>query len=120
MRAQTLLFLLVLPTLTVAMADDSRFRLRIDTSLDNGQLTVMPALSGPAGTAVRYEMVSTKQGTAGKSSTRQSGRVAVDSSGTAMLSTLRLGVAAGDRYEIVVKVYEGRKLVAEQVLHHPK
>ena len=102
------------------MADEPGYRLSLESSVLDKQLTVAPRISAPPGTQLRYEIVSTKVGTAGKSSTSQSGRVAVGPGGSASLSTLKLGVASGDRYSVLVKVFEGQKLVAEQTLQYPQ
>ncbi len=101
------------------MADETGYKLRLNSSLEGSELTVVPQIAAPPGARLRYEMTSTKQGAAGKSSTRQSGRVTVGSDGSARLSTLSLGVSPQDRYVVSVKVYEGAKLVAEELLRYP-
>jgi len=117
MRWTLVAFLLVAPG---AMADEPAYRLRIDSTVEASKLIVLPVVAGPAGSRLRYEMVSSKQGHAGQSNTSQSGAVTVGADGSAKLSTLSLGVGADDRYLITVKVFDGGKLVAEQVLRHPK
>jgi hypothetical protein len=102
------------------MADDPAYKLHIDSTVQASQLIVVPVIAAPAGSRLRYEMISGKQGHSGKSNTSQSGGVTVGADGSAKLSTLRLGVGADDRYLITVKVYDGAKLVAEQVLRHPE
>jgi hypothetical protein len=102
------------------MADEPGYRISIESSVKDNKLTVAPRVAAPVGARLRYEMVSTKVGAAGKSNTSQSGRVVVDASGTAALSALKLGVGPQDRYSISVKVFEGQKLVAEQTLQHPQ
>jgi len=109
--------LLLIGSGSVLMAGEPGYRLSIDSSVQDRQLSVTPRIAGPGGT-LRYEMTSTKLGASGRSVTRQSGQVAADAAGAA-LATLRLGVGEGDRYEISVKVYADGKLVAEQVLQHP-
>ena len=117
MRWTLVAFLLVAPG---AMADEPAYRLRIDSTVEASKLIVLPVVAGPAGSRLRYEMVSSKQGHAGQSNTSQSGAVTVGADGSAKLSTLSLGVGADDRYLITVKVFDGGKLVAEQVLRHPE
>ena len=102
------------------MAGDPGYRLRLGSSLDGGRLIVSPQISAPAGAKLRYEMSSTKEGGAGKSSTSQSGAFTVGAEGSAKLSTLTLSAGPKDRYVIKVKVFEGKKLVAEEVLRHPR
>ena len=101
------------------MAGDSAYRLSIDSELREHRLTVAPRLTGPAGRGLRYEIVSTKTGPAGRSDTTQSGHVALESDGSARLSTLTLGVGDSDRYDVAVRVFEGSRLVAEGILRYP-
>jgi hypothetical protein len=101
-------------------AHASDYLLEIDHSVRGGQLTVVPQLAAPAGSRLRYEMVSTKEGGAGRSNSSQSGSVNVGESGAATLSTLSVSVAPQDRYVISVKVFDGAKLVAEDVLRYPR
>lgn len=119
MRIASLL-LLVLITTTWAGADEPAYRLRIDSSVEASRLTVVPVITAPAGSRLRYEMISTKQGHSGKSNTSQGGAIVVGADGSAALSTLRLGVSADDRYQITVKVFDGSKLVAEDALRYPQ
>ena len=120
MRKSTLLSAVALALSAAAMADEPGYRLRLDSSVEGGKLTVAPQIAAPAGAQLRYEMISTKEGGAGKSSTSQSGRVAVGGSGPAKLSTLSLSVGPQDRYSVTVRVFDGAKLVAEQVLKYPQ
>ena len=101
-----------------AMADEPGYKLHIDSSVEAAKLTVIPVITAPAGSRLRYEMVSSKEGASGSSSTRQAGGVMVGADGTAKLSTLKLGVGAADHYLITVKVYDGAKLVAEGFFNH--
>lgn len=101
------------------MADDAAYRLRLESSIEAGHLTVAPKLAGPANKAVGYEMASTKSGGAGNSTTRQSGRVDLGPDGKATLSTLRLSVGPKDHYAITVTVFDGKTMVAEQSLSYP-
>ena len=112
-------FIVLLLGTTPAMADELAYTLHIDSTIEASRLIVVPVIAGPAGSRLRYEIVSSKQGPAGKSNTSQSGGV-VGADGSAKLSKLSLGVGADDRYLISVKLFDGGKLVAEQVLRHPK
>jgi len=113
-------FIVLLLGTTPAMADELAYTLRIDSTIEASRLIVVPVIAGPAGSRLRYEIVSSKQGPAGKSNTSQSGGAVVGADGSAKLSKLSLGVGADDRYLISVKLFDGGKLVAEQVLRHPK
>jgi hypothetical protein len=119
MLARILALLFPLSLWSAAMADDPRFRLRIESTVERGQLTVSPEVTGPSGAALRYELVSSKTGGAGKSTTRQSGRVGLGPGGQAKLATLRLGVGPKDRYAITVTVFDGKAVVAEESLSYP-
>lgn len=119
MHARSILFSLLLGCNLTALADEPGYQLSMESSVNDGRLTVAPRINAPAGKRLRYELASTKQGAAGKSSTSQSGSVVADAHGMASLSMLRLSVAPGDRYSIVMKVFEGQKLVAEQMLQYP-
>ena len=114
------LFSLLLAAAGSAMASEPGYTLRIDSSVDGRQLSVVPRIAAPAGARLRYEMVSSKQGSAGKSSTSQSGGVNVGAGGSATLSTLKLGVNPQDKYVITVRVFDGAKVVAEEVLQYPQ
>ncbi len=114
------IFFLLLALAGTAMAGEPGYQLRIDSSLKDGQLTIVPHIDAPTGARLRYEMVSTKEGGAGKSNTTQSGSVSVGADGAAKLATLRVGVGPQDKYLFTVKVFDGAKLVAEEVLRHPQ
>jgi hypothetical protein len=103
-----------------AMAEEPAYRLRIDSTVEASKLIVSPVIAAPAGSRLRYEMISSKQGRSGKSNTSQSGAVTIGADGSGKLSTLRLGVGRDERYLVTVKVYDDGKLVAEQVLRHPE
>jgi hypothetical protein len=111
--------LFALAFMAPAMADEPGYRLRIDSNVEASQLIVVPVIAAPAGSRLRYEMVSSKQGPGGNSNTRQSGGVQIGADSSAKLSTLRVGVGADDRYVITVRVFDGVNLVAEQLLRHP-
>src|SRR3954451_7363117 len=98
------LFSLLLAATGTAMASEPGYTLRIDSSVEGRQLSVVPRIAAPAGARLRFEMIASKQGSAGKSSTSQSGSVNVGADGSAALSTLKLGINPQDKYVITVKV----------------
>ena len=102
------------------MASETAYRLWIESSVDGRTLTVAPRMTGPAGARLRYQITSSKLGVSGKSSTSQSGQFLLDENGLRLLATLKLGVDADDRYSVAVKVFDGAKMVAEQLLNHPQ
>lgn len=103
-----------------AMANEPGYNLRLESKVEGSTLTVVPHIDAATGARLRYEMVSSKQGSAGKSNTSQSGTVTVGPDGSAKLSTLSLGLGPSDRYVITVKVYAGVELVAQEVLRYPQ
>lgn len=115
-----MLWLLYLAASGTAMAGESLYKLRIDSSLREGHLTLTPYVEAPAGARLRYEMKSDREGAAGRSSTSQGGGVAVGDSGSAKLSTLSFSVGPQDRYTVTVRVFEGSKVVAEKSLSVPQ
>jgi thin aggregative fimbriae synthesis protein len=120
MLARHLLSWTLLAASANLMADETGYRLWLDTSTSGRTLIVVPHIVAPAAARLRYEIVSTKRGRSGKSDTRQSGTIAVDAQGSGTFAKLSLGVDADDRYTIAVKVYDGVKLVAEQSVDYPR
>src|SRR5688572_16231686 len=114
--ALTLLFLAA----TTAKADEASYKLWVNSKVEGGTLTVAPRITAPAGAQLRYEVISSKQGSSGQSNSSQSGNVTAGPDGSAKLSTLSVSVGPQDKYVLTVKVFEGAKLVAEEVLRHPK
>ena len=102
------------------MADEPGYKLRVDSRVEGSKLTVVPYIAAATGARLRYEVTSSKQGSAGKSNTSQSGNVSVGPDGSAKLSTLSLGLGPQDKYVVTVKVFAGAKLVAEEVLRYPQ
>ncbi len=114
------LFWALLAASALAMADDAGVRLTLDTSTSGRMLTVVPHVMAPGAARLRYEIVSTKHGKSGRSSTSQTGNVAVGPDGAGTFARLSLGVGPDDRYTIDVRVYDGARLVAEQTLNYPQ
>src|SRR5205823_13754931 len=100
MSAKKLLFALLMLANAPAMANEPGYKLRIDSTVEASKLIVVPVVAGPAGSRLRYEMVSSKEGKAGNSNTSQGGGVTVGTEGSAKLSTLSLGIGPDDRYLI--------------------
>jgi curli production protein len=105
---------------TAALANEPGYELRVNSKLQGGMLTVAPQITAPAGAELRYEVISSKQGSSGQSNSSQSGNVTAGPDGSAKLSTLSVNVGPQDKYILTVKVFDGAKLVAEEVLRHPK
>ncbi len=104
-------FLLLVLVSASAVASTSGYELSINAERRDGNVSVAPTLTAPAGTKLRYEIVARKQGSS-SSSSQQSGNVTVGENGMASLSELSFTVGPQDRCEVSVKVYEGDNLVA--------
>src|SRR5439155_728709 len=73
------------------------------------------------GTGAAHNVVNVNQsGSNNTAHATQHGGAAVGADVSAKHFELSLGVGADDRYLISVKLFDGGKLVAEQVLRHPK
>ena len=105
---------------SAALANAPVYELRVNSKVEGGTLTVAPRVTAPAGAQLRYEVVSSKQGSGGQSNSSQSGNVTAGPDGSAKLSTLSVSVGPQDKYVLTVKVFDGAKLVAEEVLRYPK
>jgi hypothetical protein len=95
-------------------------RLWMEASFQAQRLTLVPHLEAPAGTSLRYEMVTVKSGPAGRSTTRQGGGVTVGEEGSSPLSTVSIGMDAQDRCDVAVRVLEGTTVVAEREFRYPE
>lgn len=105
---------------SAALANAPGYQLRVNSKLEGGTLTVSPHVTAPVGAQLRYEVISSKQGSNGQSNSSQSGNATVGPDGSAKLSTLSVNVGPQDKYVLTVKVFDGAKLVAEEVLRYPK
>jgi hypothetical protein len=102
-----------------AFGADGAYQVEMGTSVRDGNLQVAPRVTGPAGKALRYEMLVTRHSAAGSSNSSQAGNVRLDESGTARLASSSVSVGPQDEYRVAVKLYEGGRLVAEQSVRHP-
>jgi len=97
----------------------AEYRLDAGASVAGGTLAVEPSVHGPAGSTVRYEIRTTREGEGGKSSSSQSGSVRIGDQGSARLASTRIGVSAMDRYRVQVRLLEGSRVVAEEEVRYP-
>jgi hypothetical protein len=113
-------FGLMLPTLvSVAQASAGDHRAWIETSVEDDRLLAVPQIEGGHDAMLDYELISTKAGKAGRSSSTQAGSVRVGQGETRSLTRLRLSVASTDTYLLSLRVYEGGELVAEDSVSYP-
>lgn len=102
-----------------APAAESAYRVDPGASLRNGSLEVEPSVAGPAGKRVRYEIEVRREGASQSSSSSQAGSVRLDDGGRAQLASSSVSVQPHQRYEVVVKLYEGDQLVAQESVRQP-
>jgi hypothetical protein len=115
---------LALPALllifTAALAAEPGYDVSLGAEVRGGMLKVAPVIAAPAGAKLRYDVTTTRTGQSGNTSSRQSGNVTVGRDGKASLSQVAVSVTPQDRYEVHVDVYDGARLVASEMLRHPK
>ena len=110
-------FLAALAACAAALAAD--YRLDLGTSVRGGSLKVEPHITGPAGKALRYEMVVTRESQGGRSNSQQSGSVRLDERGAADLASNAMSITPGDKYRVEVRVFDADRLVAHESAHRP-
>ncbi|HZS66050.1 MAG TPA: curli-like amyloid fiber formation chaperone CsgH [Burkholderiales bacterium] len=103
-----------------ALAQDPAYRLDLGTSMVSGTLRVEPAVSGPGGKTLRYEINIRRDGKGASAATSQAGTVHLDGAGKGQFAYNSLSINPGDRYTITVKVYDGNRLVASEQAVEPK
>ena len=103
-----------------ALANAPGYDLSLGAEARDGTLKVAPVVTAPAGTQLRYDVITTRTGRSGNSNSRQSGNVTVGSEGKASLSQVAVSVGEQDRYEVRVEVYDSGRLVASETLRHPR
>ena len=95
---------------------DAPYRVDIATSEGrDGSLRIEPRVSGPAGKTVRYEVEIDRGSRGAKANSSQSGSVRLDDAGMAQISSNAVKLNPGERYEMKVRLFEGDRLVAEQL-----
>lgn len=92
----------------------------LESSPTEGRLKITAFARGGPHASARYELLSEKSGTSGKSTTRQAGAFNLKCCEPVPLSHLSLGLNPGDRYLITLRLLEGDTLLAEKVLSYPQ
>ncbi len=95
------------------------YEISFDVTLSGTTLTVVPMVSAPTATIVRYKLTSQKSGQSGRSVTRQSGTAKLDGVRPTPLSRLSLSVGPMDRYTITLRLFQGAELVGEKTMTYP-
>jgi hypothetical protein len=103
-----------------ALAQDPAYRLELGITMVSGTLRVEPVAAGPGGKTLRYELNIRREGKGGSSATSQAGTVRLDGTGKGQFAYNSLSYSPGDRYAIMVKLYDGDRLVASQQTVEPK
>ena len=101
------------------MGETTRYALRISTETEGDRLKVVPYIEASDAAALRYEVISRKEGPSGTASTRQAGSVQVACCAPAAASQLTLRVRREDRYVITVRLYAAGRQVAERTVIYP-
>ena len=107
---KTLLTILVLSLATVAHAQSTEeHRAWIDAQQQNDMLTIRGkfANDSPRGASFRYELVTTKQGKSGSSSSTQVGSFAAPAGEEVSLSNTSINITPEDTYAIELKIFQG-------------
>ena len=106
---------------TGALGDDAAIRVWLESERNGDTLLVKPRAEFTTGDRpIRYEVVSTKNGTTGRSTTSQSGMVLASAVEGAPFTTLRLSLHEGERAHVSVKLYEGARLAAHAEARYPE
>jgi hypothetical protein len=110
MLRTALILALVFPGAAFA---DPAYKLDLGAAIEQGSVKVEPALSGPPGKVLRYEMKVEREGGGGHSTSSQSGTVKLGPDGNGRLASNSMSIASGDRYRVSVRVTDGDRVVAE-------
>jgi hypothetical protein len=91
----------------------------IDTDVQDGILQAVPKVKVASPLTIRYELSAKKSGTAGTSSTRQSGARPIACCDPVSLATLRLSVGPADVYTLSLVVYVENEVAAQVEIRYP-
>ena len=111
-----LLPLLALSLATFVQAQPApEHRAWIDTQQQNNTLTIQGKFAnrGSQDVSFRYELVTTKQGKSGSSSSTQAGSFSASGGEEVSLSTTALAISEEDKYVIELKVFRGDTVYLE-------
>ena len=111
--------IIALAFLPVAAFAENPYRLDIGAEVHGNNLTVEPTVVGPADKSLRYEMKVRREGDGRSSNSSQSGTVQLDSEGHGQLASTSVSVSPSDRYEVVVRLFDANRMVAEQSARVP-
>ena len=104
---------------TAAMGGESTVRAWIATEPTPQGVRVIPYAQAREPHTLRYELISAKEGVSGHSNSRQAGQVSVDCCEPKALVQLRLSIQPGERYTLILRLFDNGSLVAEDRLIFP-
>ena len=84
-----------------------------------GTLSIVPHVRSENHARISYSLISHKQGTSGKSRSRQSGYVELAPGKAVPLSTLIVGVGKDDHYRFKLNIYHRSLLTATASVEYP-
>lgn len=104
---------------TAAMGGESTVRAWIATEPTPEGVRVIPYAQTRESHKLRYELISAKEGASGRSDSRQTGQVVVDCCEPKALVQLRLSIHPGERYALILRLFDNGTLVAEDQVIFP-
>ena len=91
----------------------------IEVIESNGQIQVIPYCRSENAITVSYVLLSEKAGRSGTSTSRQSGKVVLESGKNISLARQRLGIIKEDQYRLTLKVFSKGELIASDLVNVP-
>ena len=110
---------LMMPAVVNASQAAPTHRAWIEAQQANDHLDAAVYLEAAHSTVLDYRLTAVREGKGGHANTRQTGSARLQAGEARRMNRLRLSVGPGDRYTLVLEVYEGDRLVAEDRLSHP-
>jgi len=110
---------IALAFLPISALADNPYQLDIGAEVHGNNLTVEPSVLGPADKSLRYEMKVRRESAGGSSNSSQSGTVRLDRQGRGQLASTSVSVSPSDHYEVIVRLFDANKMVAEQTARVP-
>lgn len=93
---------------------------RVELERKGNQLSVMGVYENTSGVAqqLSYRLITEKTGQAGRSKNSQGGRFSAVPEQEVVLARVRMNVQPKDQYTILLQVYNGSQLVAEDIVEY--
>jgi hypothetical protein len=110
----------MLISFTPAGGSEAPVRAWLEAEQSDRSLHVIPYAQSRETLTLRYELTSVKNGRAGQSSSRQAGHAVVTCCAPQALTRLRFTFDSGDRYTVILKVFNDQVLIGEERLVYPR